>query len=279
MRKILTLTALFVILSLSARKPITPRVSIFADHIYEIAHQENISFREAAQRVKTLGYTGIDVWITINLEDMQVLDELGFEHASAIAYIDYTKGNQTELESRTLSFMKKHNFPRVLVVPGLLPEQGSEQLLDVVLRGIDLFSRKGYQEGLEVTIEDYDNPRSPCYNTEALDRMFKAAKRLGHTFDTGNYLYCGEDVLQALKHFRKRVKHVHLKDRVALRDGKSPAVGTGLVPLNDVISQLVKHGYKGWFSVEHFGSPHMLQDAETSIRNVLNVYESLNTGN
>ena len=278
MRRLLTLTALFAILSLNARKPITPRISIFADHIYEIAHQENISFREAAQRVKALGYTGIDVWISINPKDMQVLDELGFEHASAIAYIDYANGNQTDSESRTLSFMKQHRFPRVLVVPGLLPEEASEQLLSAVLRGMDLFSRKGYQLGLDVTIEDYDNPRSPCYNTEALNRMFKVAKRLGHTFDTGNYLYCGEDVLQALKHFRKRVKHVHLKDRVALRDGKSPAVGTGLVPLNDVISQLVKHGYKGWFSVEHFGSPHMLQDAETSIRNVLSVYESLNAG-
>ena len=278
MRKILTLAALFAIFSLSARKPVTPRVSIFADHVYEIARQENISFREAARRVKALGYTGIDVRVGINPEDMQVLDELGFEHASAIADIDYARGNQTDREGRTLSFMKQHDFPRVLVVPGLLPQEGSEQALEVVLRGMDLFSRKGHQLGLDVTIEDYDNPRSPCYDTAALDRMFKAAKRLGHTFDTGNYLYCGEDVLQALKHFRKRVKHVHLKDRVALRDGKSPAVGTGLVPLNDVISQLVKHGYKGWFCVEHFGSPHMLQDAETSIRNVLSVYESLNAG-
>jgi sugar phosphate isomerase/epimerase len=279
MRRILALIALFAVLSLNARKPITPRVSIFADHIYEIAHQENISFREAAQRVKALGYTGVDVWVSINSEDMRVLDELGFEHASAIAHFDYSKGDQSELENQTLSFMKQHGFPRVLVVPGLLPEQGSEQIFEVILRSMDLFSRKGYQVGLEVTIEDYDNPRSPCYNTEALDRMFKAAKRLGHTFDTGNYLYCGEDVLQALKHFRKRVKHVHLKDRVALRDGKSPAVGTGLVPLNDIISQLVRHGYKGWFTVEHFGSPHMLQDAETSIRNVLDVYELLKASN
>lgn len=177
MRRLLTLTALLAILSLNARKPITPRVSIFADHIYEIAHQENISFREAAQRVKALGYTGIDVSISINPEDMQVLDELGFEHASAIAHIDYANGNQTDLEGRTLSFMKQHGFPRVLVVPGLLPKQDSEQLLEVVLRGMDLFSRKGYQLGLEVTIEDYDNPRSPCYNTEALNRMFRAAKR------------------------------------------------------------------------------------------------------
>ena len=278
MRKLLTLATLFAILSLHARNPIIPRVSIFADHIVTIAQQENISFREAAQRVKALGYTGVDVWVTINPQEMQVLDELGFEHASAIVEIDYAKGNQAEWENRTLTFMKEHSFPRVLVVPGLLPKEGSEQLLEGVLHGMDLFSRKGYSSGLEVMIEDYDNPRSPCYNTEALDRMFKAAKRLKHTFDTGNYLYCGEDVLQALKHFRKRIAHVHLKDRVALYDGKSPAFGTGLVPMKDVISQLVMHGYKGWFCVEHFGSPHMLQDAETSIRNVLSVYDSLNTG-
>ena len=278
MRRILTLTALITVLSLSARKPVTPRISIFADHISTIAQQENISFREAAQQVKALGYSGIDVRITINPEEMQVLDELNFEHASAIVDINYIKGDQTELENRALAFMKQHEFPRVLVVPGLLPKESSEQFLENVLHGMDAFSQKGHQSGLDVMVEDYDNPRSPCYNTEALDRMFKSAKRLGHTFDTGNYLYCGEDVMQALKHFRKRIKHVHLKDRVALHDGKSPAVGTGLIPLQDVISQLVKHGYEGWFCVEHFGSPHMFQDAETSIRNVLSVYDSLNRG-
>ncbi len=278
MRRILTLISLLAVLSLSASKPIIPRVSIFANHISTIAQQEGISFREAAQRIKSLGYTGIDVEITINPEEMKVLDELGFEHASAIAHIDYTKGDQLLLENQTLSFMQQHGFSRVLVVPGLLPEKNSEKILQVVLRRMDTFSRKGRKAGFEIMIEDYDNPRSPCYNTEALGRMFKSAKRLGHVFDTGNYLYCGEDVLVALQHFHKRIEHVHLKDRVAMHDGKSPAVGTGMIPLQEVISQLVKRGYKGWFCVEHFGSRHMLQDAETSIRNVLSAYEALQTG-
>ncbi|MBO7068301.1 MAG: hypothetical protein J6W52_06445 [Bacteroidaceae bacterium] len=76
MRRLLTLTAMFAILSINARKPITPRVSIFADHIYEIAHQENISFREAAQQVKALGYTGIDVRIDINPVEVSFYNSL-----------------------------------------------------------------------------------------------------------------------------------------------------------------------------------------------------------
>jgi len=278
MRRILSLISLLVVISLSARNPVVPKVSIFSDHISTMAKQEGISFREAAQKVKSMGYTGIDVMITIKPEEMKVLDELGFEHACAIANIDYVRGDQLLVENQTISFMQQHGFTRVLVVPGLLPENNSDKILQLVLRRMDAFSRKGYKAGFEVMIEDYDNPRSPCYNTEALDRMFKAAKRLRHTFDTGNYIYCGEDVLKALKHFRKRIGHVHLKDRVAMHDGKSPAIGTGLVPLQEVIGQLVKHGYEGWFCVEHFGSPHMMQDAETSIRNVLSAYEATQIG-
>ena len=37
------------------------RISIFFDHVAEIAKQERISIKEAAERVRKLGYEGIDV--------------------------------------------------------------------------------------------------------------------------------------------------------------------------------------------------------------------------
>ena len=72
----------------------------------------------------------------------------------------------------------------------------------------------------------------------------------------------------ALRHFRERVSHVHLKDRKAMHDQASLVIGTGIVPLSDVISELLSSGYDGWFCIEHFGAPNMLRYAAESIANV-----------
>lgn len=71
-----------------------------------------------------------------------------------------------------------------------------------------------------------------------------------------------------LRKFRNRIRHVHLKDRKMKHNGESPALGTGIMPLNDVVAELLKTGYDGWFTVEHFGAKDMMGYATTSIANV-----------
>ena len=140
--------------------------------------------------------------------------------------------------------------------------------MEEVCERVAAFVTEAAEEGIDVMVEDYDNPRSPCYNTSTLDRLFAASPRLNHVFDTGNYLFCGEDVLTALRHARQRIHHVHLKDRKAERDYASLPVGTGIVPLNAVLSELLHSGYDGWFTVEHFGAPSMLEYTRQSVANI-----------
>ena len=245
-----------------------PRISIFFDHVAEIARQENISVREACERVRKLGYEGIDVRVNMKDTDLRMLDSLGFENASAIADINFVRGEQRESCRQAIDFMHKHGYTRLLVIPGLLPETVSPQLMEDVCNRIAAFVKEASGEGIDVMVEDYDNPRSPCYNTMTLDHLFAASPRLNHAFDTGNYLFCGDDVMTALRHFRERIHHVHLKDRKAEHDYASLPIGTGIMPLKDVVCELVRSGYDGWLCVEHFGAPHMLDFARLSINNV-----------
>lgn len=241
-------------------------ISIFCDHIGSIAQQENISFAEAAAKIKAMGYTGIDVPVDLPAEKVKALEDLGFGHACAIAQINYYKGEQHELEEQSLAFMKANGYERLLVVPGLKPENAPKGIDEKVYARLKSFTERATKLGFKVTVEDYDNPASPCYNTVALDKVFLASPKTGHTFDTGNYLFCGEDALEALKHFMDKVWHVHLKDRVAKGDYRSPAIGTGIIPIQKIISALQTSGYEGWYTVEHYGSQNMLRDAELSIR-------------
>lgn len=265
------LTALTLMFATSCTAP-APRISIFADHIGTIAQQEHISFAEAATRIRNLGYTGVDVGTNYSHAHLNTLDSLGFAHACAIAWIDFVAGPQPAAEEQALSFMETRQWPQLLLVPGFLPADRpaayTDSLRDAAISRIAAFAAKAAQRGLRVLVEDFDNPRSLCYDTPSLDRLFAASPALGHVFDTGNYVYGGEDVLTALTHFRDRIYHVHLKDRLAPHDGASPAIGKGIVPTREVIDQLTSSGYRGWFTVEHYGSRHMLSDAAFSIQTI-----------
>ena len=244
------------------------RISIFFDHVAEIAKQENISIKEAAQKVRKLGYEGIDVRVNMSEWQLNLLDSLGFQHACAIADINLIEGEQPEVARKVLDFMHHHQYSRLLLLPGMLPRDADNQYIDAACTRIAAFVKAAQREGIDVMVEDFDNPRAICYNTPILDHLFAASPQLNHVFDSGNYLFCGEDVMVALHHFRERIHHVHLKDRKAMRDSASLVIGTGIMPLKDVISELLKSGYDGWFTVEHFGAPNMLKYATQSIANV-----------
>ena len=104
-----------------------PKISIFCDHIETIVRQQGISFAEAAAALKEAGCQGADIRVFQRPEEIRILDSLGFEHACAIADIDYSKGEQKELEDATLAFMDEKGFDRLLLVPGLVPADPSRQ--------------------------------------------------------------------------------------------------------------------------------------------------------
>lgn len=241
------------------------KISIFCDHIDSIAEQEGITFAEAAAKVRALGYSGVDVEITIPQEKLQVLDDLGFEHACAIAHINFSKGPQPEMEQRVLDLLKERHYSRLLIVPDLMSE--STNIDDVIARVV-AFAKKTEAIGTVSTVEDYDNPKSPCYNIALVGKFLNAYKGVGHTFDTGNYLYAGEDCIKALQLYEKSVAHVHLKDRVSSENLSCPPVGTGCIPIIYAVQYLLANGYDGWFTVEQYGSRQMLKDATQSYANV-----------
>ena len=238
-----------------------PRISIFADHIKTVAIQRTTSFTEAARAIREIGYEGVDVRVNQDPAELRILDSLGFAHSCAIADIDYCSGADVSAqEDKALEFMRRYGYDRILIVPGLLDDTGRT---DVTAR-LGAFAERAAREGLTVMVEDYDNHRSPCFNTALLGRMFEEAPYLRHNFDSGNYLMAGEDCLEAVRLFRGRITHVHLKDRVSKSDMSCPAIGAGCIPEAEVIRILRDSGYSGWLTVEHFGARDMLKAAKES---------------
>lgn len=49
------------------------------------------------------------------------------------------------------------------------------------------------------------------------------------------------------------------------------SAGSGVVPMKEIIISLIKDGYDGWFTVEHYGSRNMLTDAGKSVEFLINI--------
>ena len=276
MKRVMRIIMLLAVVLLTATQAHAQRkISIFFDHVAEIAKQEKITIKEAATRIRQLGYEGIDIRVTMSDEQLNMLDSLGFKHACAIADINLIGGEQPKVAREVLDFMHHHDYTRLLLLPGMLPRDADSQFIDAACTRIAAFVKAAQREGIDVMVEDYDNPRAICYNTPILDHLFAASPQLNHVFDTGNYLFCDEDVMVALRHFRERVSHVHLKDRKAMHDSASLVIGTGIMPLKEVMSELLSSGYDGWFCIEHFGAPNMLKYAAQSIGNVNAVWDEV----
>lgn len=246
-----------------------PGISLFCDHIETVARQEGISFAEAAARIKAVGYEGADVRVLQRPDAIKTLDSLGFKHSCAITDIDYTKGDQREIEDKTIAFMDENGYDRLLLVLGVMPEDGlPAEEIDSIRRRVASFAGRVAAKGYTIMVEDYDSRRSLTFNSERIDSLFAVSKDLGLVFDSGNFIFAGEDALDRVDYYRDKIGHVHLKDRTSLTDMRCVPIGTGCVPIADVIGKLVEIGYTGWLTVEQFGSRNMLADSETSFKNV-----------
>ena len=268
MKKLLLIALAALSLGSCASKPEAPKISIFCDHIWTVAHQEGLSFAEAAARIREIGYTGADVRVLQKPEELYTLDSLGFAHACAIADIDFSAGDQPDMEDIALNFMQMHKYEHLLLVPGLMAPEATAEDREAARRRIVAFAAKASAQGIRVMLEDYDNPRSLCFNTERLDSLFTLSGDLGHVFDTGNYLFAGEDALEAYQLFRDRIDHVHLKDRVAPNDMHCVPAGRGCIPIDTIVRDLLTSGYDGWLTIEQYGSRQMLEDSRTAYANV-----------
>lgn len=243
-------------------------VSIFLDSIKRIAEQKEISFQEAAAMVYNLGYRGVDTWITTSKDEIKILDSIGFSHSCTIAYIDFCNdGECLDQIDNALKFMQENSYDKVLLVPGCYPNKPSREQKDSVIAKVQLFSDKASSLGLSVLIEDYDDYCSPCMTSDDLDHFFVACPNLGHVYDSGNYPFCGEDEIEALKHFLPRIKHIHFKDRSARGVKDLPAIGTGIVKFAEIQEILEKCGYDGWITAEITGDD-LYKEAEISIKNI-----------
>lgn len=181
---------------------------------------------------------------------------------------------------------------KVLVIPGFLEEEKHEALnalldrTEVSLDGFaspefnkfmnecediakikDMMGRAveyGKKRGVTVMIEEFDNPSSPVSRTLPILWFLKNVDGLKFAFDTGNFASSDEDAFAAGELLKDYIVHIHVKDRgeqAGFENAKhskglaTVTVGSGYIPLAEIVAWMRGRGYDGYYAIEHFEHP------------------------
>ncbi len=140
-----------------------------------------------------------------------------------------------------------------------LDDGGWRRLADGVERAADLAHRRGFEPTFHHHAATY--VEAPW----EIDRLLELTE-VGLLLDTGHLTIGGGDPLRALREWRSRINHVHVKDvrapilasvladradmAEAWRRGVFCELGTGDVDLVGFLAELSAGGYGGWLVVE-----------------------------
>lgn len=260
----------------------------FYDHILELSEQEHIPLSEALLEAKRLGIDLLEVSsnnIAGHINDVkESLIAAGMGVSSVCAYFDF--GQNPEIASAGIPALEAAaalGAPRVLVIPGFFAAHDTdaekEKQTQNMIHALNRFAEKAKALGISLIMEEYDSLNAPYRNTAGLQRFLNFVPDLSCAFDTGNFIFSGEDVLTAYDALKNRITHVHLKDRAfhvpseggidkEAADGRilyPAAVGQGALPLSQIITRLKADGYCGDYTIEHYGAANQLQYLASSV--------------
>ena len=242
------------------------RLSVFSDHVEELARQEGIPFAEAARRVRALGIEGVDVSQRLSSDKVAELRLEGLSVACVVGWPSFEKGYDEKACESMLALAVSNGCSRILLVPGFYPSDAEDAgLFAAMARRTNRFAELAAARGVDTLVEDFDSERAPTFGFARAKAFLAAAPAAGFVYDTGNFVDPGgraEDGLALLP----RTRHIHLKDRPADVPRGTCAVGAGTVPVAKIVSAALDAGYGGWFTIEHFGATNMLDCVTSSAK-------------
>ena len=259
--------------------------SVFYHHVLEASVEQGVTIDEALEWIRSLGISAVELDRDVFTTDREALTAFsqrlkrhGLFASCIYGFFDWEKPDPEPEKSDLLLYQAELlDCSMIMAIPGFYTDRTNKELCSVekarMLERMGVLTERASKRGIKVVIEDFDNGDSPIGTMAGMDDFLKEIPRLQVALDTGNFIFHGEDVLQARQHFGDRICHVHLKDRmlcapagpdsgkalptIAL-DGQPLypcAVGDGQIPIARIIDEMKAMGYDKVMAIEHFGVP------------------------
>lgn len=257
------------------------KVSVFYDHILQAVSQTGKPLEELLQGVRAAGIEAVEINMTYLCEHQEtyaLLQEAGLRVSCVYEFYEMEQKEEKEKAQKHIDTARKAGADKILVVPGFFSDEEAKIMKECMpdydrtadfldknekalrmLEGLSEIVTRGNNAGIQVTVEDFDDSKSPVSSVNGLKWFLSHISDLKVTFDTGNFIIHDESVPGAWETLKERVVHVHCKDR----KNEPVAVGDGYIPMKAVLNKMKEYGYNGYFAIEHFDAA----DQETCMKN------------
>ncbi len=155
---------------------------------------------------------------------------------------------------RTVEAAGRLGIPRVTVHPGLrmpIARWDDDRLRRLTLESAEELARLGHEQGVEVCLENMANNWVHTFQEPRwFERVFGHIEHLRFCFDVAHAHTMGRAVVDAYtRDFARHAGNVHLSDNDGGMD-RHWVIGTGTVPIADVLRGLGSRGYQGNYVIE-----------------------------
>lgn len=268
------------------------KLSVFYDHIIEAAEQSDKSITEIMGICNEQGISAIEINFTQLIENRSSIcsalsnTKLGISCIYEFFSFENTQSEDDFVKAKEmLKVACELNVSKILLIPGTLNPFDAAELASCsdtyehteifmnnnisvqnICRSLNRICTLAKEYGITVMLEDFDGFCQPFARTYPLLWFMKNVDVLKYTLDTGNFAFSNEDVVFAAEILKDYIVHIHCKDRALNENingkycrGLAPSpVGSGYIPILELLTTLKENGYNDYLAIEHFSAPGQL---------------------
>ena len=264
------------------------KISVFYDHVINAAKQNNTDVESMLRSIKALGIDFVEMDAEMLAGDFDNITGWLRNAKIGISCIyrtfDYTHKKEMRRSLNLIRLAVKSGSKGILIIPGFTDGITDKEAYNKSIPQVAWISKKAVKKGLLPLMEDFDYHTSTCSDIKGLSTYLEAVPELSLAFDTGNFIYSGEDDMDAFNKLNKRIRHVHLKDRsytdtgsdhidtVAGKTIYTCPVGLGDMPIKEILHRLKDMDYDGIFAIEHFGACDHYEYMKKSVQYIKGIW-------
>lgn len=244
------------------------KISIFLEHLLQAHEQSGKSIEEIFAMVKSYGIDGIETnasFIASQGDLQKKIQDADLSVTQLYENYEWKDFDDDTKMKNHIETARKLGAKKILFIPPYFSDLKTETVQiekEKVKIMICKICQMGAGAGIAVTMEDFDNLQNPSSKLCYLKEYITEIPELKITFDTGNFLANGDEVLEAYPILKDRIVNVHCKDRLA--DVSSCATGTGIIPFKTIVDNLKQIDYDGNYTIEHFDIENQLDAMKVS---------------
>lgn len=275
------------------------KFSLMTYTMWPVMNSGKMSLVDMLKFAKAIGFDAIEFSITDfdrdSVENIkQALDTRGLKIScingtySLAARSDARFKKAVEDAKKMVDVAVNYDCIRVMFVPAFTPDiEGFEdrnRAADRIAEGLREVVLYAEGSNVIVTVEDFPNLLYPLSTIKEVQYMLDSVPGLKLTFDNGNFLPGGDNLMEAYTRFKAYIENVHIKDwelspyaeDILCKDGKyirGGSHGRGLVDQRELLKTLKKDGYSKFLAFEYEGVLDHAEETKKGFKYLKNLLE------